>query len=76
MKTNTPSDVSLSPYNSRREADVAIQSLKKFGVDAKKESLIGKGYHSEEHRVGFYTTATRSRPGEPMELFGAVSWAY
>lgn len=45
--------------NSHREAEDAIQSLKKFGFDVRKLSLIGKGYHSEEHPVGFYTTGDK-----------------
>jgi len=55
MQTPTPSSAAVFICHSHQEAEGAIQSLKKFGFDIKKLSLIGKGYHSEEHPVGFYT---------------------
>ena len=45
--------------NSHQEAENAIRTLKNFGVDVKQLSLIGKGYHSEAHPVGFYTTGDK-----------------
>jgi hypothetical protein len=59
MQTNCSSNASVFICNSHLEAEEAIQSLKKFGFDVKKLSLIGKGYHSEEHPVGFYTTGDK-----------------
>ena len=46
-------------FNTHVEAEDAIQSLNRAGFDVKKLSLIGKGYHSEEHPMGFYTTGDR-----------------
>lgn len=33
--------------------------MSKSGCDVKKLSLIGKGYHSTEHPIGFYTAGDR-----------------
>jgi hypothetical protein len=59
MLPSTSSNASVFICNTHKEAEDAIQSLKKFGFDVKKLSLIGKGYHSEEHPVGFYTTGDK-----------------
>ena len=40
-------------------AEAAIRSLGKSGFDMQKLSLVGKGYHSEEKPVGFYTAGDR-----------------
>jgi hypothetical protein len=41
------------------EAEEAIRLLSQSGFDVKKLSLVGKGYHSEEHPIGFYSTGDR-----------------
>ena len=46
-------------FNTHIEAEDAIQSLNRVGFDVKKLSPVGKGYHSEEHPVEFYTTGDR-----------------
>lgn len=59
MQTNISSNASVFICNSHQEAEQAIHSLQKFGFDVTKLSLIGKGYHSEEHPIGFYTTGDK-----------------
>jgi hypothetical protein len=59
MKNKTSASASIFICDTHKEADDAIQSLKTYGFDVKKLSLIGKGYHSEETPVGFYTTGDR-----------------
>ena len=46
-------------FNTHSEAEDAIQTLNRAGFDVKKLSLVGKGYHSEEHPLGFYTAGDR-----------------
>jgi len=53
-------------FNTHIEAEDAIRSLNHSGIDVKKISLIGKGYHSEEHPIGFYTL------GDKMKSWGGV----
>jgi hypothetical protein len=59
MPVSASSNASVFICNTHQEAEDAIQSLKKSGFDVRKLSLIGKGYHSEEHPVGFYTTGDK-----------------
>jgi hypothetical protein len=62
-------DKSESPlyvFNTHSEAEEAIHSLDRLGFDVKKLSLVGKGYHSEEHPVGFYTV------GDRMKVWGGT----
>ena len=42
-------------FNTHAQAEDAIHSLSQSGFDMKKLSLVGKGYHTEEHPLGFYT---------------------
>jgi hypothetical protein len=56
-QTNTPSCTFVC--DTHFQAEQAIQTLMKGGLDASKISLIGKGYHSEEQPVGFYTTGDK-----------------
>jgi hypothetical protein len=44
---------------SHAEADNVIRSLGRSGLDVRKLSLVGTGYHSEEHPIGFYTAGDR-----------------
>src|ERR1035438_2340859 len=53
-------------FNTHGQAEDAIRSLDRSGFDVKKLSLVGKGFHSEEHPVGFYTV------GDKMKTWGGV----
>ncbi|MEO5762265.1 MAG: DUF1269 domain-containing protein [Vicinamibacteria bacterium] len=46
-------------FNTHLDAEEAIQSLHRSGFNIKKLSLIGKGYHKEEHPIGFYGAGDR-----------------
>jgi hypothetical protein len=59
-------DSSVYLFNTHAEADDAIRLLDRAGFDMKKLSLIGKGYHSDEHPVGFYTA------GDRIKIWGGV----
>ena len=58
MQTN---DSSIYIFNTHALASAAVQSLAGAGFDVKKLSLVGRGYHTEEHPLGFYTTGDRIR---------------
>ena len=59
MQDTETSNIALSICDSHEEAEIAIKALKNSGFDVKTLSLIGKGYHSEEHPIGFYTTGNK-----------------
>jgi hypothetical protein len=61
-------------YNTHSEAEQAIKALGKSGFDVKKLSLIGKGYHSEEHPVGFYTLGDKIKTWGGFGAFWGGMW--
>lgn len=61
-------------FNTHDEAEEAIQALSRTGFDVKKLSLVGKGYHSEEHPVGFYTTGDRIKAWGGAGAFWGGIW--
>lgn len=67
-------DFPVYVYNTHTQAEEAIQSLSRSGFDVKKLSLIGKGYHSEEHPVGFYTLGDRIRTWGGTGAFWGGIW--
>jgi hypothetical protein len=74
MDANNVNDLGNSAavaiYDTHELADQAIKELQKAGFSMDKLSIIGKGYHSEEQPVGFYTT------GSKMKVWGGIgaSW--
>lgn len=61
-------------FNSHVEAEDAIRLLGKSGFDVKKLSLVGKGYHSEEHPLGFYSTGDRIKTRGGTGAFWGGIW--
>lgn len=61
-------------FNTHVEAEGAIQLLNRSGFDVKKLSLVGKGYHTEEHPVGFYTTGDRVKSWGGAGAFWGGIW--
>lgn len=49
----------VSIYPTHQAAEQALGKLQKEGVDLQQISIVGKGYHSEEHPIGFYTAGDR-----------------
>jgi hypothetical protein len=56
------------------QAEEAIKALSKAGFDMKHLSLVGKGYHSEEHPVGFYTVGDRVKAWGGLGAFWGGIW--
>ncbi len=70
MKT----DPAIAVYDTHAAAESAIKALSRSGVDMKKLSIIGKGYHSEEHPLGFYTTGDRVKTWGGVGSFWGAIW--
>ncbi len=60
----------IGVYERHSDAETAIRALQRGGFDIKRLSIIGKGYQSEEHAVGFYTT------GDRMKTWGGIGAAW
>jgi hypothetical protein len=70
----TNENASIHIYDTHVEAEAAIRSLAKSGFNVKKLSLVGKGYHSEEHPIGFYTVGDRIRAWGGIGAFWGGVW--
>ncbi len=53
-------------YDTHELADRAVKMLQQAGFDMQKLSIVGKGFHSEEYPVGYYTT------GKKMKIWGGI----
>ena len=61
-------------FNTHVEAEDAIRAMSKAGFDVTKLSLIGKGYHSEEHAIGFYSVGDRIKSWGRTGAFWGGIW--
>jgi hypothetical protein len=69
-----PSQVPFYVFNTHEEAENAIRLLGRAGYDVSKLSLVGKGYHSEEHPLGFYTSGDRIKAWGGTGAFWGGIW--
>jgi hypothetical protein len=64
----------VSIFDTHSQAESAIKELQTSGFDMKKLSIIGKGFHSEEKPVGFYTTGDRVKSWGGIGAFWGGLW--
>jgi hypothetical protein len=65
---------SLFVFDTHTAAEEAIRTLGQSGFDMKKLSLVGKGYHSEEKPMGFYTAGDRIKTWGGTGAFWGGIW--
>lgn len=65
----------VAVYRSHTEADQALKELQSGGVDMRKLSIVGRGYHTEEHAVGYYSTGDRMKYWGKVGAFWGGFWA-
>jgi len=70
----TTSNSSFIVFDTHTEAEKAIRTLSHAGFDMKKLSLVGKGYHSEEKPMGFYTAGDRIKVWGGTGAFWGGIW--
>ena len=68
------SDSAIFVFDTHAAAEEAIRSLGQSGFDLKKLSLVGKGYHSEEKPMGFYTAGDRIKAWGGTGAFWGGIW--
>lgn len=64
----------VSTFTSHPAADEAVKELSRNGFDMTRLSVVGKGYHSEEHAVGFYTAGDRIKSWGATGAFWGGIW--
>src|SRR5580700_5980098 len=61
-------------YPTRTEADAAVKELQRGGVDMRKLSIVGRGYHTDEHAMGYYNTGDRMKYWGKVGAFWGGFW--
>jgi hypothetical protein len=54
-------DTVVAIYTTHDAAEVALRKVAESGLEMKHFSIIGRGYHTEEKALGFYSTGDRIR---------------
>jgi len=63
-------------YQTHTQAEEAVKELQKSGFDMKKLSIVGKGYHTDEHVIGYYNTGDRMKHWGKMGAFWGGLWGW
>ena len=61
-------------FKSHAEAEEAVHALSKASFDVTKLSIVGKGYHTEEKLMGFYTKGDRIKAWGASGAFWGGVW--
>jgi len=51
----------VAVYATHDAAETAVRKVAESGLDMKHFSIVGRGYHTEENAIGFYSTGDRVR---------------
>jgi hypothetical protein len=68
------SNASVHVFDTHDQAESAIRTLSQAGFDMSTLSLVGKGYHTEEKPMGFYTTGDKVRAWGGAGAFWGGIW--
>jgi hypothetical protein len=69
-------DTVIAVFTDHQGAEAGIKKLAEAGLDMKKLTLVGKGYHSEEKVVGFYNLGDRVRFWGKYGAFWGGLWGW
>jgi hypothetical protein len=69
-----PQNTVVAVYASHTGAEDAIKILQSEGIDMRTLSIIGKGTHTDEHVVGYYTSGDRMMYWGKMGAFWGGFW--
>jgi hypothetical protein len=66
----------VAVFDDHQAAELAIKQLASAGIDIKKLSVVGKGFHTDEHVVGFYNTGDRIKFWGKRGAFWGGLWGW
>jgi uncharacterized membrane protein len=61
-------------YETHDQAEQAVKELQKSGFDMKKLSIVGKGYETENHVIGYYNSGDRMKHWGKFGAFWGGIW--
>ena len=64
----------VAVYATHAAAEDAIKAVQQAGIDMKRLSIVGKGFHTEEHALGFYSAGDRMKFWGGRGLFWGSLW--
>jgi hypothetical protein len=64
----------VAVYRTHIDADQALKSLQRGGIDMHNVSIIGNGYHADEQAVGYYYTGDRMKYWGKVGAFWGGFW--
>lgn len=70
----TTSKTIIASFASHQQAEDAVRELNHSGFDMGKLSIVGKGYHTEEHPLGFYNMGDRMKSWGGFGAFWGTLW--
>lgn len=71
-----PKDSVIAVFDDHLSAEAAVKKLADAGIDIKHLSVVGKGYHTDEHVVGFYNTGDRVKTWGKRGAFWGGLWGW
>lgn len=71
---NSESDSVVAVFADHIAAESAVKRLTEAGLPMKDISVVGKGYHTDEHVVGFYNTGDRVKFWGTRGAFWGGMW--
>ena len=67
-------DAVVAIYATHTEAEAAVKSLQRAGIDMRTLSIVGKDSHTDEHVVGYYNTGDRMKYWGKTGAFWGGFW--
>jgi uncharacterized membrane protein len=64
----------VAMFDQHTQAEEAVKELQEAGFDMKTLSIVGKGFHTEEKVVGYYTTGERMKHWGKNGAFWGGIW--
>jgi hypothetical protein len=69
-------NLAVSIFKSHQDAEAAVKTLERAGIDLKRLSIVGRGYHTEEHVVGYYNSGDRIKYWGKNGAFWGAIWGW
>jgi hypothetical protein len=66
----------IAVFDDHQAAEVAVKKLADAGIDIKNLSVVGKGFHTDEHVVGFYNAGDRIKFWGKRGAFWGGLWGW